>query len=135
MIVETLAVSTSSRTEMVDLTQRLHAWVRERGAREGVLTVLCPHTTAGVTVNEGCDPDVAADILSTLARLVPRDRNYRHAEGNSDAHVLSTLVGTSARLLVRAGRLDLGRWQAVFFCEFDGPRQRECRLCFEGQAG
>ncbi|HVP38301.1 MAG TPA: secondary thiamine-phosphate synthase enzyme YjbQ [Candidatus Saccharimonadales bacterium] len=135
MILDVINVSTGARAELLDITARLEAWVSARRLREGVLTVLCPHTTAGLTVNEGYDPDVAADIVTTLTRLVPRDRGYRHAEGNSDAHILSTLVGTSVRVLVRGGRLDLGRWQAVFFCEFDGPRARECRLAFEGEAG
>jgi secondary thiamine-phosphate synthase enzyme len=135
MIFDALGVPTTARACMVDITADLSAWARRHRLREGVLTVLCPHTTAGLTINEGYDPDVATDMLATLTRLVPRDRSYRHAEGNSDAHILSTLVGTSVRVLVRGGELDLGRWQAVFFCEFDGPRSRECRLAFEGEAG
>ncbi|MBI5837592.1 MAG: YjbQ family protein [Candidatus Eisenbacteria bacterium] len=135
MIFDTLGVETSAHTQMVDLTGRLRAWAGERRLRDGVLTVFCPHTTAGITINEGYDPDVADDMLRTFARLVPHQGGYRHAEGNSDAHILSTLVGASARVPVRDGTLDLGPWQAVFFCEFDGPRSRECRLCFEGEAG
>ncbi len=134
MLFDTLDLSTASRAEMVNLTARLADWVNSHGAREGILTVYCPHTTAGITVNEGYDPDVCTDMLQTLERLAPRDPRYRHAEGNSDSHVKATLVGSSARVFVRAGRLGLGRWQAVYFCEFDGPRSRQVELAFDGEA-
>ena len=125
---------TSARSEMLDLTAQVSAWLRQNGAREGMLTLYCPHTTGALTINEGYDPDVCGDMLSTLERLVPKDPHYRHAEGNSDSHVKATLVGASVRVPVREGAPQLGRWQAIFFCEFDGPRRREVELCFEGAA-
>ena len=95
------------------------------GVQEGVCQIYVPHTTAGVIINEGYDPDVARDIEATLDRLVPRDAGYRHVEGNADSHIKAALVGTSQVVFVEAGRPVLGRWQAIFFCEFDGPRERE----------
>jgi secondary thiamine-phosphate synthase enzyme len=94
----------------------------------GVCHVYVPHTTAGITVNEGADPDVARDIEAALDRLVPKDAGYRHAEGNSDSHVKSALMGSSATVFVAGGRLELGRWQGIFLCEFDGPRERTLRI-------
>ena len=110
---------------MIDITSPVQEAVGRSGVGDGLCHVFCPHTTAGLVVNEGADPDVRADLLNALGRLAPADGSYAHAEGNADAHILSTLTGTSVRILVRGGELDLGRWQAVFFCEFDGPRRRE----------
>ena len=101
----------------------------------GVCRLYVPHTTAGLTINEGDDPDVARDIEGTLDRLVPRDAAYKHYEGNADSHVKSTLVGVSQTVLIEAGRLALGRWQAIFFCEFDGPRSREVHLKIQADPG
>jgi secondary thiamine-phosphate synthase enzyme len=95
------------------------------GLRDGVVTVFAPHTTAGLTINEHADPDVAADLAAALDRMVPWDAGYEHAEGNAAAHVKASLVGSSVRVLVAGGRLRLGTWQGIFFCEFDGPRERE----------
>ena len=97
----------------------------------GVCHLYVPHTTAGITINEGDDPDVARDIEAALDRMVPREAGYKHYEGNADSHIKSSLVGVSQRVLIEGGRLVLGRWQAVFFCEFDGPRAREVHLKIE----
>jgi secondary thiamine-phosphate synthase enzyme len=118
-------VTSHAREEMVDITERVAGCVREAGIGDGVCTVFVPHTTAAVTINENADPAVAHDMLSALAALVPRDRGYTHAEGNSDAHLKASLIGNSTAVLVEDGRLMLGVWQAVYLCEFDGPRHRE----------
>ena len=119
-----LSISTAGRTEFLNLTVLVQAAVRELGVREGSVTVFVPHTTAGVTINENADPDVVRDLTTALDRLVPWRGDYRHGEGNSAAHIKASLMGSSVRVLVSAGRLQLGTWQGVFFCEFDGPRQR-----------
>jgi len=127
---ETLSIRTHQRCEMIDLTDQVRRVVATGGLADGIVTVYCPHTTAAVTINENADPDVVHDILLTLEALVPEHRaGYRHAEGNSDAHVKSSLLGPSQQVLVREGRLQLGTWQAVYFCEFDGPRTR--RVCIQ----
>jgi|HubBroStandDraft_1064217.scaffolds.fasta_scaffold253101_2 secondary thiamine-phosphate synthase enzyme len=121
-----LAIKTSRRTELRKITREVADIVARHGAIDGVCHVYVPHTTAGITINEGADPDVAHDIELTFDRLVPREAaGYRHAEGNSDSHVKTAMVGTSQTVLVENGRLMLGRWQAIFLCEFDGPRTRE----------
>jgi secondary thiamine-phosphate synthase enzyme len=109
---------------MVDVTERVQEAVSATAVEDGVCQVYVPHTTCAVTVNEGADPDVQHDFLQRLAALVPEDGAYRHGEGNSDSHIKSMLVGTQVTLPVERGRLKLGRWQAVFLCEFDGPRRR-----------
>jgi len=119
-------IPTHSRAEFVDITAEVNRALRAEGVSEGVCHIFVPHTTAGVTINENADPDVTRDILATLAALVPRDGRYRHAEGNSDAHVKASLMGSSALVPVQGGRLTLGTWQAVYLCEFDGPRRRRC---------
>lgn len=111
---------------MVDITERLRRIVAQSGIAIGDVIVYCPHTTAGITINENADPDVVHDILMTLEELIPQDRRgYRHCEGNSDAHVKSSLVGYNGTVLVRDSRMVLGTWQSVYFCEFDGPRSRK----------
>ena len=117
-------VRTSAREQMVDITERVRDAVARAGTASGRALVFCPHTTAGITINEAADPDVAADILAGLSRLVPPAGPWRHAEGNSDAHIKATLVGSSVEVPVAEGRPVLGTWQGVFFCEFDGPRTR-----------
>lgn len=119
------AVATRSREEIVDITARVATCVRESGIADGVCTVFVPHTTAAVTINENADPAVLRDLLAGLARLVPRDGGYAHAEGNADAHLKAALVGNAAEILVEDGHLLLGVWQAVYLCEFDGPRHRQ----------
>ena len=117
-------IRTTRRAQLVDITDQVAAIVARSGAAAGVCHVFVPHTTAGVTVNEGADPDVARDIEDQMARLVPRDGRFRHAEGNSDSHVKTALVGPSCAAPVRDGKLALGTWQALFLCEWDGPRTR-----------
>ncbi|MBN1504605.1 MAG: YjbQ family protein [Candidatus Eisenbacteria bacterium] len=125
---ETFEVSTRSRTEMIDVTRQVADCVRKTGAADGVCTVWVPHTTAAVTVNEGADPSVRRDVLDTLNKLVPFEADYRHAEGNSAAHIKSSLVGVSLSIPVANGSLLMGTWQSVFFCEFDGPRRRKVHV-------
>lgn len=117
-------IETSSRSQMIDVTSRVQKIVSESGIKNGTVTVFIPHTTAGVTINENADPDVVYDMLDIFEKLVPYSRKYRHAEGNSDAHVKSTLVGQSLNVIVDSGQLCLGTWQGIYFCEFDGPRAR-----------
>ena len=123
---QTFTVRTTSRNEMVDVTDRLQRIVLSSNITEGMLIVYVPHTTAAVTINENADPDVKSDLLAKLSALVPKEEKYyHHAEGNSDSHLKAAMLGHSVTVLVEAGRLVLGRWQGVYFCEFDGPRERE----------
>lgn len=117
-------VSTRSRTELVDITSQVQGVVAESGVRDGVCHVYVPHTTAGVTINENADPSVREDILMELNKTIPLQDNYKHLEGNAAAHIKATIVGSSETVLVERGRLVLGTWQGLFFCEFDGPRSR-----------
>jgi len=126
-------VRTASRDQFVDVTARVQEAVSESGIRDGTVTVYVPHTTAGVTVNENADPDVIHDVLGALDQAVPwRQGFYRHGEGNSAAHVKSSLVGCSTTVPVVGGRMTLGTWQAIFFCEFDGPRTRRVIVTVAG---
>lgn len=124
-----LTVTTKKRGEVVDLTAAVKRACKEWGG-SGLLNILCPHTTAGVTLNENYDPTVKEDLLQVLARLVPEGGAYTHGEGNSDAHVKAVLVGPQVTLPVVKGKPRLGRWQGVYFCEFDGPRHRTLWLTF-----
>jgi secondary thiamine-phosphate synthase enzyme len=117
-------VQTRKRTEMIDITAEVQEQVAKSGVRSGLCLVWVPHTTAGLTVNENADPSVRRDILAALDRLVPREGDYTHSEGNSDGHVKSTLCGRDVTLIVEDGALVLGTWQGIFLCEFDGPRRR-----------
>jgi len=128
MMIEDLVVKTQRTEELVDLTDRLQQVVRQSGVQQGVCCVFVPHTTAGVTINEHADPDVVIDLLSALREMVPADRPWRHGEGNSPAHVKASLMGADQRVWIQDGTLDLGTWQGVFFCEFDGPRTRRVRV-------
>ena len=130
-----IAITTSRRTELVPVTRAVQAALAELLAWDGLLHVHSPHTTAGVTVNEQADPDVAADMERALAKLVPWNAGYAHAEGNSAAHIQTALVGVSALVPVKRGRLALGTWQGLFLCEFDGPRTRELWLTPVKEAG
>jgi secondary thiamine-phosphate synthase enzyme len=121
---EELTVTTHRRSEMLDITAMVQQAVSASGTRDGVCHVFVPHTTAGITVNENADPHVPNDILSGLDRMAPWDAAYRHTEGNAAAHIKASLLGCSVALFVRSGKLVLGTWQGVFFCEFDGPRSR-----------
>lgn len=126
-------LSTGARCEMIDITDRVAALVGKSGISKGICHVFVPHTTAAVTINENADPDVQRDILASLDRIVPLADRYRHGEGNSAAHIKATLCGSSQAVLVDGGRLVLGTWQSLFFCEFDGPRTR--RVLVEVMAG
>ncbi len=127
-------VGTRSRTEMVDISSQVQAAVREAGIQNGDVIVYCPHTTAAITINENADPSVPHDILLALDEAVPRSNpRYRHAEGNSDAHGKSSLVGCSEQVLIKDGRLTLGTWQGIYFCEFDGSRNRRVILQIRGE--
>jgi len=118
------SVKTSKNTEMIDMTAQVREQVARSGVKNGLVVVYVPHTTAGVTINEGADPSVKADILDTLNEIVPWDKVYGHAEGNSPAHIKSSLIGPSVTIILEDGQLRLGQWQSIFFCEFDGPRHR-----------
>ena len=129
IITEQFGVRSRRREQMIDITGEVNSIISQSGIREGEVLVYCPHTTAGITINENADPDVVSDILMMLSKLVPSNvSGYRHSEGNSDAHVKSTLVGVSEYVMIRGGKLVLGTWQALFFCEFDGPRSRRCLI-------
>jgi secondary thiamine-phosphate synthase enzyme len=127
-VIETIKLATGSRIELTDITARVAKVIDRWGMSDGHVLIHVPHTTAGVTINEAADPSVARDIEDVLSRLVPAGAGYRHAEGNSDAHVKATLVGSSVIVRVAAGRPALGTWQGIFFCEFDGPRSRRVEL-------
>lgn len=129
---KTIAVETRSRREFREITDEVNAAVREAGVEEGIALVWCPHTTAGITVNENADPDVVTDFLAHTGKLVPKDGGFRHGEGNSDAHILSTLTGPGQTIPVSGGKLALGTWQGVFFCEYDGPRRRRVTVTVIG---
>jgi len=118
-------VRTRNRVEMVDITSEVQAVVKDSGVTDGVCHVYVPHTTAGVCINEGADPSVSRDIEKSLSKLIPHTGDYKHLEGNSDAHIKTALVGSSETIFIENGRLVLGTWQAVYFCEFDGPRSRK----------
>ena len=117
-------VKTKARTELVDITLSVQRLVAESGARSGMCYLHVPHTTSGITINENTDPNVGMDILKELNKIIPFDDHYGHSEGNSAAHIKSTLVGVTQAVMIEDGRLALGTWQAIFFCEFDGPRDR-----------
>jgi secondary thiamine-phosphate synthase enzyme len=120
-----ISVETHSRVEMIDITAAVQKAVGGEKIEEGICLVYTPHTTAAITINENADPDVPRDILAALDRAVPFSANYRHAEGNSAAHVKSSMVGASELIIIEKSRLVLGTWQSIFFCEFDGPRTRK----------
>lgn len=119
------SVQTNGRTQFLDITDRVQRAVTALGLKEGVITVFIPHTTAGITINENADPSVVRDIEAVLERTVPWRGDYQHAEGNAAAHVKASLMGSSVRVPVVGGRIQLGTWQGIYFCEFDGPRTRQ----------
>ena len=124
MIAE-LPVKSSRRVELIDITAEVRKISAKSNAKEGLCVVYCPHTTAAITINENADPSVKHDIISALERLAPPNGNYAHSEGNSDAHIKAAVIGNSRTIIVREGMLLLGRWEGIFFCEFDGPRSRK----------
>jgi len=122
---EQIRVTTSKQCEMLDITSEVESMVKKSGVTSGVCYVFVPHATAGITINENADPDVVRDIITGLDRIIPLHDNYLHGEGNSPAHIKSSMVGCSQEVLIEKGRLQLGTWQSLFFCEFDGPRTRK----------
>ena len=120
-----IQIITKHRSELQDITEHVRNFIRNNNIQHGICTIFCPHTTAGVTINENADPDVKADILRKLGEIIPAHDNYRHIEGNSDAHIKASLIGNSTQVIVENGRLILGTWQGIYFCEFDGPRNRK----------
>jgi secondary thiamine-phosphate synthase enzyme len=124
-MIQTLQVRSSKQTEFIDITRIVQEIVQRAGVREGLCILYVPHTTAGVTINENADPSVPRDILMEFDKIVPFEDRYQHAEGNSPAHIKSSLIGCSQTLFIESGKLFLGTWQGIFFCEFDGPRSRQ----------
>ncbi len=129
-MVRYINVKSRQRTEFIDITDKIQEVIKEAGIASGICFIYVPHTTAGVTINEGADPSVQRDIQNTLSRMVPHEMNYSHREGNADAHIKSSLIGASESVIIDESRLVLGTWQAVYFCEFDGPRHRRVALKF-----
>jgi secondary thiamine-phosphate synthase enzyme len=127
-----LGVSTARRTQFIPITRNIAATIAKNGWQDGVLTVFVPHTTAGVTINENADPDVARDMEGFSNELIPQSRRFRHSEGNSDAHIKASFYGSSVQVIVRGGKMWLGPWQGIYLCEFDGPRERKVYLAFTG---
>lgn len=124
-------IRTTARTEMIDITNQVRQSLKKSGKTDGVVTVFIPHTTAAVTINENADPDVQRDMVYELNKIVPFEDGYRHFEGNSAAHLKTSLFGSSEQIIVENGSLQLGTWQGVYFCEFDGPRQRKVWVKFQ----
>jgi len=128
---EQIQIQSRYRNQLIDITDKVNTLLNRWNAEEGVVTIFCPHTTAAVTINENADPSVCRDLLETLSKLVPAHQaHFTHSEGNSDAHIKSSLVGISLQVPVEGGRLALGTWQGVFFAEFDGPRSRRVWITF-----
>lgn len=120
-----IVIKSRSRSEMIDITHSVQDEISRYGIKEGTCIIYVPHTTAGITINEGADPSVCDDILSKLTRLVPKNENYSHSEGNSDSHMKASLIGSSVTVIIEHNSIVLGTWQKIFFCEFDGPRSRD----------
>jgi secondary thiamine-phosphate synthase enzyme len=120
-----ISVKTSSHTQFIDVTSKVSEVLQKTGIKDGICTVFTPHTTAGITINENADPDVPRDIIKEMEKVIPLNDGYDHIEGNSAAHIKSSLFGCSETVIIRNGSLMLGTWQSVFFCEFDGPRNRK----------
>lgn len=127
-MVRYINVKSRARTEFIDITEKVQEVLKDTGISSGICNIFVPHTTAAITVNEGADPTVQRDIQTFLNRMVPFEGDYQHREGNSSAHIKATLIGVSQMFLIDEGRLVLGTWQSIFFCEFDGPRHRRVAL-------
>ena len=130
-MISTLSIDTTDRSEMIDITSKVEEELKRSGLKDGVCFLFVPHTTAGITINESADPSVAKDIQAMLNKLIPWEGSYRHLEGNSAAHIKSSLLGNSVMVFVESGHLKLGTWQGIFFCEFDGPRSSELYINFQ----
>ena len=120
-----ISIKTNSHSQFIDITSKVSEVLQKTGIKDGICTVFTPHTTAGITVNENADPDVPLDIIKEMGKVIPLNDGYDHIEGNSAAHIKSSLFGCSETVIIRSGSLMLGTWQSVFFCEFDGPRNRK----------
>jgi secondary thiamine-phosphate synthase enzyme len=131
-VVRYINVKSKSRTEFIDITEKVQEVLKETGIVSGICHLYVPHTTAAITINEGADPSVQRDIQALLNRLIPFEGDYHHREGNSSAHIKATVIGISRSVFIEEGRLVLGTWQSIFFCEFDGPRHRRVALKFVG---
>ena len=134
-IIETeLKITTNTRNQMINITSQVNTALSQSNITTGDIIVFCPHTTAAITINENADPDVVTDMLATFSELIPKNRpEFQHCEGNSDAHCKSSAFGCTQQILIKAGKLNLGTWQGIFFCEFDGPRTRKVILQIRGQ--
>ncbi len=122
---QSLSIRTQKHTQLLDITRAVQSALSKDGIKNGIATLFVPHTTAGVTINENADPDVVSDLISALEKAVPWQAQYKHSEGNAAAHVKASLVGSSLQVIIENGMLRLGTWQAIYFCEFDGPRSRD----------
>jgi secondary thiamine-phosphate synthase enzyme len=127
-MIKTISVKTGKRNQLIDITSEIQNIVTESGIVDGIVELFVPHTTAAVTINENADPDVESDIVKFLEKLIPQNSGFSHAEGNSDSHIKSSLVGPNQRVFISNGRLLLGTWQGIYFCEFDGPRTRKLHI-------
>lgn len=125
-----IRISTAKRTQFVSITAKVAEVIASNGWQDGVVTIFIPHTTAGITINENADPDVASDMGRFSDELIPQDKNFRHSEGNSDSHIKASFYGSSVQVIIRNGKMWLGTWQGIYFCEFDGPRERKVYLAF-----
>lgn len=123
-----IKIVTNKKQELIDITKLIRAEVRRKNVKDGIVTVFIPHTTAGITINENADPDVTHDILFGMNKFFPELKEYRHMEGNSDAHIKASLFGASSTIIIENGDLKLGTWQGIYFCEFDGPRNRKAYI-------
>ncbi len=132
-MIKTIKVKTNTRTELVDITSHIKKIVEESDTKNGICYISVPHTTAAVTINEGADPSVARDMVSTLNEHFPQRADYHHMEGNSDAHIKTSIIGSSETVIIENGKLQLGTWQAIFFCEFDGARNRNVHIKIMGE--
>lgn len=128
MEIAEISISTVRRTQFVSITAKVAEVIAANGWQDGVVTIFVPHTTAGITINENADPDVARDMERFSDDLIPQSRQFRHSEGNSDSHLKASFYGSSVQVIIRNGKMWLGTWQGVYFCEFDGPRQRKVQL-------
>jgi len=127
----TLQVKSHKQFECINITSQIQNLIRDSGVKDGVATIYCPHTTAAITINEGADPAVTKDLLNELDKVIPLRDNYQHLEGNSAAHIKSSIIGCSESVIIENGSIILGTWQAIFFCEFDGPRSRKLYIKFQ----
>ncbi|NWG03277.1 MAG: YjbQ family protein [Syntrophaceae bacterium] len=127
-MVQVFSLKTSAQTEFIDITHSIQEIIKKMGVEDGICTIFIPHTTAAITINENADPSVVRDILMELNKIVPFKNSYHHREGNSPAHIKASLLGCSQAVLIESGKLVLGTWQGIFFCEFDGPRHRKVHV-------